>query len=219
MTFLKTFSLIVHTIAKEYASKRTKASCILNQALAPHFIRKTVEVTKNDFFPLSTGGSNGSDIEKMNPLMVHFYDVNTNCTVTRFLDMCCTSGEDCGLASTIFNNIDSKMTEHAVPWSNCVGFSVDNTSMSMGTHNSIISRVLTKNPSCYFMGCLCHIIHNTAHKGAEAFAIVTGFDVEDFCVDLFYYFDKSTKRKGALRSYNEFSCNEKILVYIWSTSS
>ena len=109
------------------------------------------------------------------------------------------------------------MTEHAVPWSNCVGFSVDNTSMNMGTHNSIISRVLTKNPSCYFMGCLCHIIHNTAHKGAEAFAIVTGFDVEDFCVDLFYYFDKSTKRKGALRSYNEFSCNEKILVYIWST--
>lgn len=56
--------------------------------------------------------------------------------------MCCTSGEDCGLASTIFNEIDSKMTENAVSWSNCVGFSVDNTSVNMGAHNSILSRVL-----------------------------------------------------------------------------
>ena len=171
---------------------------------------------KNDFFSLSTDGSNDSDIEKMNPLTVRFYDVNTNCTVARFLDMCCTSGRDCGLASTIFNKINSKMMELTVPWSNCVGFSVDNTSMNIGTHNSILSRVLTKNPSCYFMGCPCHIIHNTAHKGGEAFATVTSFDVEDFCVDLFYYFDKSTKRKGALRSYNEF-CDQdyrKILKHV-----
>lgn len=130
--------------------------------------------------------------------------------------MCCTSGEDCGLASTIFNEIDSKMTENAVSWSNCVGFSVDNTSVNMRAHNSILSRVLTKNPSCYFMGCPCHIIHNTAHKGAEAFTSVTGFDVGDFCVDFFYYFDKSTKRKGALRSNNEFCDQEyrKILKHV-----
>jgi len=48
----------------------------------------------------------------MNPLTVRFYDVKTNRTVTRFLDMCYTSGEDCGLASSIFNEIDSKMTEN-----------------------------------------------------------------------------------------------------------
>ena len=43
----------------------------------------------------------------MNPLTV---TVKTNRTVTRFLDMCCTSGEDCGLASTIFNEINSNPT-------------------------------------------------------------------------------------------------------------
>ena len=152
----------------------------------------------------------------MNPLTVRLYDVHTNRTVTWFLDMCCTSGTECGLASTIFNQIDIKMAEHAIPWSNCVGFSVDNTSVNMGAHNSILSHALGKNPLCYFMGCSCHIIHNTAHKGSEAFASVTGFDVEDFCIDVFYYFDKSTKRKGALKSYNEF-CNQqyrKILKHV-----
>ena len=130
--------------------------------------------------------------------------------------MCCTSGTECGLASTIFNQTDTKMAEHAIPWSNCVGFSVDNTSVNMRAHNSILSRALGKNPLCYFMGCPCHIIHNTAHKGSEAFASVTGFDVEDFCIDVFYYFDKSTKRKGALKSYNEF-CDQqyrKILKHV-----
>ena len=154
-------------IAKEYGSKRTKATCILNQALAPHFLKDTAEVTKNDFFSLSTDGSNDTNTEKMNPLTVRLYDVNRNCVVPRFLDMCCTSGKDCGTAGIIFNKTDSKITEFDVPWNNCVGFSVNNTSVNLGTRNSILSRVLVKNASCYFMGCPCHIIHNTANKGAE----------------------------------------------------
>lgn len=46
-------------------------------------------------------------------------------------------------------------------------------------------------PAIYIM------LHNAAGKGASAFGDVTGFDIEDHCVDLFYWFDKFTKRKGA----------------------
>lgn len=53
-----------NNIAKEYASKRTKATSILNQALALHFLKETVEVMKSDVFSLSTDGSNDSDLEK-----------------------------------------------------------------------------------------------------------------------------------------------------------
>ena len=40
--------------------------------------------------------------------------------------------------------------------------------------------------------------------------------MEDFCIDLFYYFDKSTKRKGVLREYYEFCDQEyrKILKHV-----
>ena len=54
----------------------------------------------------------------------------------------------------------------------------------------------------------CHIIHNTAHKGWAGFTCSTKFDVEDFCIDVFYYFDKSTKRKNALQGYAEF-CDQE----------
>ena len=60
------------------------------------------------------------------------------------------------------------------------------------------------------MGCLCHIIHNTAHRGSAEFTRSTKFDVEDTCIDIFYYFDKSTKRffYKVLQGYAEF-CDQE----------
>ena len=60
------------------------------------------------------------------------------------------------------------------------------------------------------------MLHNAAGKGASAFGDVTGFDIEDHCVDLFYWFDKSTQRKRALKEYFEF-CDteyEAVIKYI-----
>jgi len=45
-------------------------------------------------------------------------------------------------------------------------------------------------------------------RGGRAFARCCGFDAEEFAVDLYYWFDKSTKRKNELKSYNEF-CNQE----------
>ena len=47
----------------------------------------------------------------------------------------------------------------------------------------------------------CHIAHNTANAAADAFRREIGFDVEEVVVDLFYWFDKSTKRKSSLEEY------------------
>jgi len=33
---------------------------------------------------------------------------------------------------------------------------------------------------------------------------ITGFHVEDFCVDIYYWFDKSTKRKQSLEEFCTF---------------
>ncbi|KAL9977514.1 hypothetical protein ACROYT_G014923 [Oculina patagonica] len=52
------------------------------------------------------------------------------------------------------------------------------------------------------------MLHNAAAKGATAFANATGFDLEDYCVDLFYWFDKSTMRKGILKEYCMFCDTE-----------
>ena len=79
-----------------------------------------------------------------------------------------------------------------------------------------MTHVKQKFPTCYFMGCPCHLVHNVANHAAEAFQKSCRFDVEDFYVDVFYWFDKSTKHKGILKNFCEFCDNQylEIVLYV-----
>ena len=68
--------------------------------------------------------------------------------------------------------MDAVLLENGVSWEHCVGVSVDNTSVNLGRRNSIFTRIREKNPATYFMGCPCHIMHNTSMKAAECFTCV-----------------------------------------------
>ena len=115
--------------------------------------------------------------------------------------------------------IDDALKKEDVNWNNCVAVGMDNTSVNMRIHNSIKTRVLKKNSSVHVNGCPCHIVHNTAAKAAETFSEVAGFDIEDFLVDLYHYFDKSSKRKVTHEEFCLFFEQEyrKIIKYV-STS-
>ncbi len=80
-------------IAKSYASASTKTTCIINGAFAPHFKSALIEAMKSSPFSLAVDGSNDSGIEKMNPITVRLYEPGVGKIVTRFLDMCTTTGK------------------------------------------------------------------------------------------------------------------------------
>lgn len=160
-------------IAKGFSSARTKTTCIVNMALRPYFESILVSQMQNQPFALAIDGSNDNGIQKMNPLTVRIFDSEGGQVSTKFLDMCLTSGTDAGRAEAIFEAMDGALTSREIPWQNCIGLSVDNTSVNIGRHNSIKSRLLQKNSSVYVMGCPCHIIHNTAQKASQVFCSVS----------------------------------------------
>ena len=102
-------------IAKEYKMGKTKASCILNESLASHSLQETVQIMKNDFYLLSTNGSNHTGLGKMNPLIVLLYDSSKIRVDVRVLDMCCTSVQNSGTAAAIFKRIDDVMIKLQLP--------------------------------------------------------------------------------------------------------
>ena len=213
-------------IAKNFSSRRTKTACMINGAIAPFFLERLLaHIRSNPFLALAVDGSSDSDVEKMSPLTVRIFDVNRGSVSTQFLDMCMSSSST---AQGIFAKMEEAMTAHNIPWTNCVGLSMDNTSVNMGCRNSIKTHVLDKNPPTYIMGCPCHIVHNTAGKAADAFEEVKvmfktalkdktsdvfgqcvfcckkktnpfllfadiKISVDDLIIDIFYWFDKSTK--------------------------
>lgn len=204
------------TIGKNYHSASTKATCMLNLAVAPSLINKLLDTMKCHPFSLSTDGSNDTGLEKMNPISIRVFDEERSKIVTKFLHMCPSTD---GRAEALFSNIDSKLSELlslSNPWGMCTALGVDNTSVNIGVHNSLKSRVLQRNKAIYVNGCPCHIIHNGAQKGGQCYCASSKFDAEEFLIDLYFWFEHSTKRKNELRSFCEFCDQEyrKIIKHV-----
>ena len=121
-----------------------------------------------------------------------------------------------GTAAAYFEKVEEVFSSKSIPWYNCVAFSIDSTSVNVGRHNSIKTTLEAQNPALYTLGCPCHFIHNAAHKASKELESASGFDVEEMAVDVFYYFDHSTKRKGELREFSHFCDIEsrKMLKYV-----
>ena len=199
-------------IAKKYGCAATKTAAIINYAIAPSLHSTLIDYLQHNPFSLAIDGSSGTGSENMYPLVVRIYDVNKGEICSRFWKMCMVS--DCS-AEGIFTQVSKLFDEDSVPWDNVIGLSLDNASVNMGRHNGLYRKFEAKCNSVYTLGCPCHIIHNTANHAAWAFAGVTGFDVGDFLVDIFYYFDSSTKRQALLKEYCKF-CDQdyrKILKF------
>ena len=149
----------------------------------------------------------------MNPATVSIYDYKQNRVVTRFLDMCLATS---GTAEALYCVLDGRLAELLRcpdPWSMCTSVGIDNTSVNIGVRNSLKTRVIRRNPAIYFNGCPCHIIHNAARKAGDSFSKCCGFDIEELCIDLYYWFNKSTKRKNGLQTYCTF-CDQEYRAII-----
>lgn len=196
-------------IASSYSCAKTKTFAILNEAFAPDCHNYVVEHCKTHAYSVGHDGSNDTGVQKMNPVSIRLFDINRSKVVTdHFFNMCVTEGEDCCKAFKIFEAIEECFQEDGMPWSNCVSLSVDNTNSMIGRNNSVASRFLEKNPATFIAGCPCHLAHIAASHANESFSDFVNLSVEDVCVDCYYWFDKSTKRKGKLTEYFEF-CNQE----------
>ena len=148
----------------------------------------------------------------MNPVTIHIFDVDQSKQVTsHFYDICTTSGEDCGKAAVFFNVIHEKFQNDSVPWMNAVSLSVDNTNSMIGRNNSIASCCKARNPNIFVAGCSCHLADIAATEG-------NGLNVENVLIDLYYWFDKSSKQKGKQVEYFEFCDQEyqNILKHVFT---
>ena len=81
---------------------------------------------------------------------------------------------------------------------------LDNTNTNMGIRNSLKTRILSENAQTFIAGCNCHLAHLAAGKEGDAYAAITKFDCENHKVDLYYFFKRSTRRKGILKEYMDF---------------
>ena len=88
-------------IAKEYTCGKTKASCILDHAIAPE-LQKTL---------VGNNGSNDQGLEKMTSVTVKIFDINQHKVVLKFLDMCKSKDSN---EKAIFRAIDVSISKYGI---------------------------------------------------------------------------------------------------------
>ena len=153
---------------------------------------------KIDYFSVCTDGSNDQGICKMNPITIRLFDINQHKVVTQFLDMCLSTSST---ANGIFTSIDNAFEQNKLSWGNCISLGVDNTSVNIGKHHSLITKAREKNSDIILMGCPCHMAHNTAPHAVKMFeGCLRDFNIEELLVDIYYHFDYSSKRKICYQS-------------------
>ena len=195
-----------------YSSTRTKTAAIAYGAFGTNCHDFIVQHCQNYPYSCSTGGSNDTGIQKMNPVSIRIYDANTSKVVSNhFCNMYLTEGEHRPAAESIFATIENNFDWDNIPVQNCVSLSADNASTMIWKRNSLASDFKDKNSEIFISLCfssMCHLAYIAASHANDAFSEVLGLNVENSCIDIFYWFDKSSKRKGKLIEYFQF-CDQE----------
>lgn len=196
-------------IAKKYGSARTKTSAII-QDLAKKTQRDIVKFLQKNPFSIATDGSNDNDDNKLYPLVISYFNESEGKIDTLLLSICQTSDNT---GEGIFNVLKDEFSKKDIPWNNCLSFASDNANTMVGHIKGVVAFLRKIQPSIIHIGCACHLIHLAAKKATSKLASV---DIEEFLVKLYYYLDKSSKRKNCFKLCQAVcdSKPHKILKYV-----
>lgn len=115
----------------------------------------------------------------------------------------CERRESTGRA--IFDLLDRELKQRGISWSNCISFAADNAAVMQGMGKGVAAFLKAQHPHIHLIGCACHLMHLAAEKASR----VLGINVEDFLITIYYYLDKSSKRKSNLRDV-QMMCNTEV---------
>ena len=173
-------------IARSLQCGRSKATAML-QELAADSKTTLAQRMKNRPFTVSTDGSNDAG-SKLFPIVVRTVD-ETSAVRSDVLSVPQCEGPATG--RNIFNLIADEFEKHKIPWDNCISLGCDNANVMTGGNEGLFGYMKRKQPNLHLSGCVCHLIHIGAQKGAACFPL----KADEILIDFYFYLDKSSNRQ------------------------
>ena len=175
-------------IAKTYASKRTKSTCIMN-SFGEELSDCLASICSSQPFSIATDGSNDSGSESLYPIVVRYFNEEKGEILTELLTLASCAERSTG--ENIFNILNQELTKRNISWDNCLSFGCDNANVMIGLNKGVAGFIHSVNSKVQIQGCPCHLLHIAAKNGSKKLSA----DIESILIDIYFYFDKSTKRQ------------------------
>ena len=153
-------------------------------------------LSKQPFTVLCDGGIDNFE-KKYFGIMVKFWDEQLRKVVTWFLD-----APVCNIAigETLFKALADTFETRQIPWKNLIGFASDSASVMVGKRNSVLSRVISKQPNVFSMGCVCHLAALCAAAALKKLPI----SIDNLLIDIYYHFKNFLKRCEVIWRFERF---------------
>lgn len=190
-------------IANNFACKRTKTTHIIHETASDKVSVLKETLTRTVFSLATDGSSDQGASESLYPVLVRYFNSDVGRIVTALLSLPACDGPSTG--ENIFNLLDDEIEN----WDLCIGFCSDNANVMAGSKKGVTAFIKQKNPDIFASGCTCHLLHLAASHAAKELPV----KLDDILIDIYYYLDKSVKRKKALSELQQLHSDEvhKIL--------
>ncbi|KAH6933520.1 hypothetical protein HPB50_015893 [Hyalomma asiaticum] len=161
-----------------------------------------------DLIKKQVDGSNDSG-SQMYPIVATYYVEESRNVESQLLCLQELHGEATG--RKIRNLVLDALKSRGIPIENCIAFSADNTNVMIDKKNGMAAVLKEAQENLIVVGCPCHLINLAAKKAA---CLPAKFD--EVLVDIFFYLEKSAKRKDRLVEFQGMHNTEvrKILKHV-----
>ena len=180
-------------IASDFAWKRTKTTHIIHELADDNVDILRAKLTKTVFSVATDGSSDRGVTEILYPILVRYYDAEVGKIVTSLLSLPACEGNSTG--ENIFNLLNAEI----VAWDLCIGYCSDNASVMTGQNKGVAAFVKREHENIFVSGCTCHLLHLAASHACKELTV----KLDELLIDIYYYLDKSAKRKKLLKSMQE----------------
>jgi len=194
--------------AKKYACGRTKTTAIIEK-MSQVNKRSLVDLLQNRVFTIATDGSNDSD-SQLYPIVITYFDSQESKIENKLLSVPVLSGHSTGL--NIGNLLLTTLQSMNIDIKNCIALGADNAPVMIGHKSGVAAVLKSKNQELIVIGCICHLINLAAEKATNSLPVA----IEDYLIDIFYYLEKSAKRKEELKELQSLYDvgHQKILKHV-----
>ena len=184
-------------IAKNFKCSRTKATAVLKVVAQDVWRHIAVALKESKYFSLQTDETTDISVTQQAAIMLRFFDNTLGRVRCVFFTL---ESVERATAELLFEAIDRHFQgSDVLSYEALVGLGTDGANVMMGLHNSVMSRLRSKQPGLIAMHCNCHIAALIANSACK----VLPAEVEELTTDVWYYFQKSPKRK---REFEQFQC-------------
>ena len=176
-------------IAKGVKMSCTKVSYVISHGLGPYFLQKTVDdILNTQELTLHFTLMKQQHCKSRNSL--RYYSDNHNEVRVRFLKVAVFGH---AYAESVANELCETLQKFSLPLEYLLLLSSDGPNVNKAIKTNINSK-LKANYQRELVDtgpCQLHVVHNSFRKGVEGY----GSDVENLCIDMYYFFKLSPPRR------------------------